>query len=173
MYGGYGHTGRFVLAELLKRRLTPVLSGRDPLALDDLGSQYPDLEQRPAAVSDDQALAAALREVAAVINCAGPFLDTGTAIAAAAVGAGVHYLDISAEQAAVQQIYRAHEEPAWRTDVAVVPAMAFDGGSPTSWPPPQLPSGRPWTRSSSPLGSTGGGRRPAHGTRDDATPRHV
>jgi short subunit dehydrogenase-like uncharacterized protein len=62
------------------------------------------------------------------VNCAGPFLDTAVPVAAAAVRAGAHYLDVTAEQPAVQQVYRAHEEQAWRTDVAVIPAMAFYGG---------------------------------------------
>lgn len=29
VYGAYGHTGRFVVAELRKRGWTPILSGRD------------------------------------------------------------------------------------------------------------------------------------------------
>lgn len=29
VFGAYGHTGRFVVAELLERGYTPVLSGRD------------------------------------------------------------------------------------------------------------------------------------------------
>jgi hypothetical protein len=63
-----------------------------------------------------------------VVNCAGPFLDTAVPVAAAAVRAGAHYLDVTAEQAAVQDVYRAQEELHWRTDVAVIPAMAFYGG---------------------------------------------
>lgn len=128
MYGAYGHTGRFVVAELLRRGLVPVLSGRGAAALEELGLRFPELEVRPAAVDDGPSLQAAARGVAAVVNCAGPFLDTGLAVAAAAVRAGAHYLDVAAEQAAVRDLYRAHEELGWRTDVAVVPAMAFYGG---------------------------------------------
>jgi hypothetical protein len=46
------------------------------------------------------------------------------------VHAGAHYLDVTAEQAAVQQVYRAHQELGWPADVAVIPAMAFYGGLP-------------------------------------------
>lgn len=126
VYGAYGHTGRFVTAELLRRGLVPILSGRDSDALAAMGAQYPDLAVRPAAVDDVDALRRALHGAAAVVNCAGPFLDTALPVVAEAVRAGAHYLDVSAEQAAVQAVHRHHG--ARTAGVAVVPAMAFYGG---------------------------------------------
>jgi Saccharopine dehydrogenase NADP binding domain len=128
VYGAYGHTGRFVVAELLRQGLTPILSGRNPARLATMAGQFPGLEARPATVDDSHSLEHAVRGAGLVVNCAGPFLDTAVPVAAAAVGAGAHYLDVTAEQAAVQEVYRAHQERGWRTDVAVVPAMAFYGG---------------------------------------------
>ncbi len=128
VYGAYGHTGRFVVPELLRRGLTPILSGRDPARLGELAAQFPGLEVRQATVDDGESLANAVRGTRLVVNCAGPFLDTAVPVAAAAVRAGAHYLDVTAEQAAAQQVYRAHAELGWRSDVAVIPAMAFYGG---------------------------------------------
>ena len=128
VYGAYGHTGRFVTAELLRRGLEPVLSGRNAGALAALGAQYPDLEVRPAAIDDADALRTALDGAAAVINTAGPFLDTAGPIAAAAVRAGIHYLDVSAEQPAAAALHRDLHDAARAAGVAVVPAMAFYGG---------------------------------------------
>jgi hypothetical protein len=128
VYGAHGHTGRFVVAELLRQGLTPILSGRDSARLGEMAGQFPGLEVRAATVGDSHSLDSAVRGAAVVVNCAGPFLDTAVPVAAAAVRAGAHYLDVTAEQPAVQQVYRAHEEQAWRTDVAVIPAMAFYGG---------------------------------------------
>jgi short subunit dehydrogenase-like uncharacterized protein len=128
VYGAYGHTGRFVTAELVRRGLVPVLSGRDAGKLSALGAQYPHLEQRPATVDDADALRAALDGASAVINTAGPFLDTAGPIAAAAVRAGIHYLDVSAEQPAAAALHRDLDEGARAAGVAVVPAMAFYGG---------------------------------------------
>ncbi|HEX7162440.1 MAG TPA: saccharopine dehydrogenase NADP-binding domain-containing protein [Trebonia sp.] len=130
VYGAYGHTGRFVVAELLSRGLTPVLSGRNPARLCTMASRFPGLPVRPAAVDDSRALRNAVSGIGLVVNCAGPFLDTAVPVAAAAVRAGAHYLDVTAEQAAVQQVYRAHQELGWPADVAVIPAMAFYGGLP-------------------------------------------
>jgi short subunit dehydrogenase-like uncharacterized protein len=128
VYGAYGHTGRFVAAELLRRGLTPILSGRNPARLATMADQFPGLEARPATVDNGRSLQDAVRGTGLVVNCAGPFLDTAVPVAAAAGRAGAHYLDVTAEQAAAQQVYRAHQEREWRTDVAVIPAMAFYGG---------------------------------------------
>jgi short subunit dehydrogenase-like uncharacterized protein len=128
VYGAYGHTGRFVVAQLLARGMSPVLSGRDRAKLEALQEQFPALEVRAAAVDDEVSLHQAAEGVGVVVNCAGPFLDTAVPLATAAVSAGAHYLDITAEQAAVQAVYAAHEERGWPTSVAVIPAMAFYGG---------------------------------------------
>jgi short subunit dehydrogenase-like uncharacterized protein len=128
VYGSYGHTGRFVVAELLSQGLTPILSGRNPAALAAMAGEFPGLEARPATVDNSSSLQNAVRGAGLVVNCAGPFMDTAVPVAAAAVRAGAHYLDVTAEQPAVQQVYRAHRELGWRTDVAVIPAMAFYGG---------------------------------------------
>jgi uncharacterized protein YbjT (DUF2867 family) len=128
VYGAYGHTGRFVVAELLRQGLVPVLSGRDPGRLGEAAGRFPGLEVRPAAVHDAAAMAEAVRDIDVVVNCAGPFLDTALPVAAAAVGAGAHYLDVTAEQPAVQDVYRAYDGRGRSPGVAVVPAMAFYGG---------------------------------------------
>jgi len=125
VYGATGHTGRFVVAELVGRGVVPVLSGRDPAALAEVGAAFPGAEVRPAVVDDPRSLDDAFRGVAAVVNCAGPFLDTAGPVAAAAVRAGAHYLDVTAEQAVVQQLYATYADG---TGVAVLPATAFYGG---------------------------------------------
>ncbi|MGC0272179.1 saccharopine dehydrogenase family protein [Pseudactinotalea sp. Z1739] len=128
VFGAYGHTGRFVVAELLRRGLEPVLAGRNALALAGLEREYPGLHTRVATVEDEASLRAATRGVTAVVNCAGPFIDTGSALVAAAIHADAHYLDVSAEQASVGQIYRDHQALPRHAGVSVIPAMAFYGG---------------------------------------------
>ncbi|WP_306367473.1 saccharopine dehydrogenase NADP-binding domain-containing protein [Nocardiopsis sp. CC223A] len=126
VYGAYGHTGRFVVAELLRRGLEPVLSGRSADRLADLALDHPGLEVRPA--PDTRALGGAVAGAAAVVNTAGPFLDTAGPVAAAAVAAGAHYLDVTAEQPAAAATLRDHGATAAAAGVAVLPAMAFYGG---------------------------------------------
>lgn len=127
VYGAYGHTGRFVVAELCRRGWTPVLSGRDAAKLQALGADYPTLPQRVASIDDAASLDRALDGVAAVIHCAGPFLDTAPALIAAALRAGVHYFDVSAEQQAVLDAFD-HDAAAQRAGIVLLPGMGFYGG---------------------------------------------
>jgi hypothetical protein len=96
VFGATGHTGRFVVAELMRRGITPVAVARDraKLAASELANRGG--QTRAASIDDPGSLDRAFGDVAAVINCAGPFLDTADAVAAAALRAGAHYLDILA-----------------------------------------------------------------------------
>lgn len=128
VYGAYGHTGRFVVSELRRRGWTPILSGRDPQKLDALAAMHPGLEVRPASIDDPASLDRAIAGAAAVINCAGPFLDTAAPVIEAALRARVHYLDVAAEQAAALAVFERFSGAAHAAGVAIVPAMAFYGG---------------------------------------------
>src|SRR5580698_5231972 len=90
VFGASGHTGRFVVAELLRRGFTPIPVGRDASRAP--GFQDRGMEYRTANVEDPASLDRALAGAAAVINCAGPFLDTAEPLVAAALRARVHYL---------------------------------------------------------------------------------
>jgi hypothetical protein len=99
VYGARGHTGSFVVRELARRGFTPIPAGRDDV-LDRL-----------------------LPGSAAVINCAGPFLDTAPSVLAAAVRANVHYLDVTAEQASARATLATPDAP-----ICIIPAAGFFGG---------------------------------------------
>jgi hypothetical protein len=128
VFGAYGHTGRFVVSELRKRGLTLILSGRDAAKLNAVGDEYPGSEARVASVDDPASLDRAISGAAAVINCAGPFIDTAGPVISAALRSGVHYLDIAAEQAAVLDVFERHAYAARQAAVVIAPAMAFYGG---------------------------------------------
>ncbi|MEY9936747.1 trans-acting enoyl reductase family protein [Streptacidiphilus sp. MAP5-3] len=132
VFGAYGHTGRFVVAELLKRGLAPVLSGRDADKLAALADSLPEgageLDVRPASVDDPAALDRALDGAAAVINCAGPFATTSAPVIEAALRAGIPYLDVAAEIEANVDTFADFADRARAAGTVVVPAMAFYGG---------------------------------------------
>lgn len=117
VFGSYGHTGRFVVAELERRGLTPVGVGRDR-----------NRAQRIASADDPASLDRALHDAAAVINCAGPFAATAGPLVAAAVRAGVPYVDVAAEIEANVDTFARHAEQARAAGIVVLPAMAFFGG---------------------------------------------
>ncbi len=128
VYGATGHTGRFIIDELLRRGLTPVLAGRSAERLAAVPRRHAALERRVVGIDDPDLLRRAVTGTGAVINAAGPFLDTALPLARAAVESGAHYLDVTAEQPVVQALYRDLDAPARAAGVAVVPAMAFYGG---------------------------------------------
>ena len=126
VYGAYGHTGRFVVQELRKRGWNPILSGRDPEKLRALAGAAD--EMRVASIDDPASLDRALGGAAAVINCAGPFLDTGAALLDAAIRAGIPYLDLAAEQKAALTVFEQYGARVRAAKIVAVPAMAFYGG---------------------------------------------
>jgi hypothetical protein len=128
VFGAYGHTGKFVVAELLKRGWTPVLSGRSKDKLEALSSKYPHLEVRPASIDNPDELDNAIEGSTAIINCAGPFLDTATPLIEAALRRRIHYLDMAAEQQCILAIYEKFSKEALDKGIVIIPAMAFYGG---------------------------------------------
>ncbi|MER7466680.1 saccharopine dehydrogenase NADP-binding domain-containing protein [Streptomyces sp. NPDC097981] len=128
VFGAYGHTGRFVVAELLDRGLTPILSGRDAGKLRALAGDFPGLDVRPAPADDPASLDRALAGAAAVVNCAGPFAATSAPVIEAALRARIAYLDVAAEVEAVADTFAHFADRARDAGIVVVPAMAFYGG---------------------------------------------
>ena len=128
VFGATGHTGRFVVAELLRREMKPIAIARNPEAL--AAADFPEtVDRRPATVDDGDSLDRALHGAQTVINCAGPFVDTAEAVAAA-MRAKIHYLDVCAEQLAANGTLEKFDEPARKAGVVVVPSVAFYGGLP-------------------------------------------
>ncbi|MXQ14021.1 saccharopine dehydrogenase family protein [Microvirga makkahensis] len=126
VFGAAGHTGRFVVAELRRRSMTPIAVVRDPAKVTEFKER--DVEVRGASAEDPDALDRALKGAAAVINCAGPFLATANAVASAALRAGMHYLDVTAEQPSAQATFDKFDHAAQEAGVFVIPAMGFYGG---------------------------------------------
>ena len=128
VFGAYGHTGRFVVAELRERGYVPLLLGRDQDKLLALVQAQPGLEARQASVDDPASLDRALNGAAAVINCAGPFAATAAPLVEAALRAGIPYVDVAAEIEANLDTFAHFAERAGAAGTVVVPAMAFYGG---------------------------------------------
>ena len=85
VFGATGYTGRFVLKELLRRGIRPVAIARNPVALSAADFAESEVERRRATVDNAGSLDEALRGTAAVINCAGPFVDTAEPVVGAAL----------------------------------------------------------------------------------------
>jgi Saccharopine dehydrogenase NADP binding domain len=128
VYGATGHTGRFVTAELLRRGIFPLLCGRDERRLDAIANNTPGSEVGVASLDVPDSLDRALESAHAVINCAGPFLDTASPVIEAAIRGRIHYLDLTAEQASAAATFKNYAQGSEVAGIVVAPAMAFYGG---------------------------------------------
>lgn len=128
VYGASGHTGRFVVRELEHRGLPVLAIGRRQMPPRHEAGWNFRAVWRQAECDDPDSLDEALRGARAVINCAGPFLDTAPAVIEAAMRAGIHYFDVTAEQRSARQSLATYDAEARQRGIAVVPAMAFYGG---------------------------------------------
>ncbi|MFD3452047.1 saccharopine dehydrogenase family protein [Streptomyces sp. NPDC058691] len=128
VFGAYGHTGRFVVAQLRDRGFVPILSGRDADKLKLLAAAGSGPDARPASVEDPASLDRALAGAAAVINCAGPFATTAGPVIEAALRAGIPYVDVAAEIEANADTFAHFADRAHAAGAVIVPAMAFYGG---------------------------------------------
>jgi NAD(P)-dependent dehydrogenase (short-subunit alcohol dehydrogenase family) len=125
--GATGYTGRFVVADLLRRGMTPIAIARNAGALE--AANFDELViRRQATVDDAGSLDLALQGAQAVINVAGPFIDTAESVASAALRAKIHYVDVAAEQHSTLKLYEKLDQAAREAGVVVLPAMAFFGG---------------------------------------------
>jgi len=124
VYGATGHTGRFVVEELRRRGYACRAVGRNAEALHALGTPG----FRVATLDDRVAMADAFRGASVVINCAGPFLDTAVPVIRAAMKAGAHYLDVTAEQQSVRDTFADFDAIARAKHLRIVPASGFFGG---------------------------------------------
>lgn len=128
VYGATGHTGRFVASDLERRGVAVRRIARQPPTESSSQKDGELFTWVGASCDDPEALDRALDGTDAVINCAGPFLDTAPAVIEAALRVGAHYLDIAAEQRSVRQSLATYNVEAMDKGIVVVPAMAFYGG---------------------------------------------
>ncbi|MGV3680784.1 MAG: saccharopine dehydrogenase NADP-binding domain-containing protein [Acidovorax sp.] len=128
VYGAAGHTGRFVVQALHEQGHAVLLAGRD---LGRLRAAFPDAPADQLRVQrldgDAAALVRLLAESSLVVNCAGPFADSAPQLLQAALQAGVHYLDVSAEQPTAREVFEQWGERFAAAGLCAAPAVAFYG----------------------------------------------
>ncbi|GAB3021174.1 saccharopine dehydrogenase family protein [Natronobiforma cellulositropha] len=124
VYGSYGYTGDLIVREALARGGAPVLAGRDPDRLREQADAH-GLEHRAFAIEDDATLGGELEPFDAVVNCAGPFVDTADSLVSACLEAGTDYLDITGEYEVFARL-AATDERARDAGVTLLPGVGFE-----------------------------------------------
>jgi short subunit dehydrogenase-like uncharacterized protein len=124
IYGATGYTGRMAATYANEAGLKLVVAGRDGNPLAELAMTL-EAESRVFVLDYDEDIARALRGVAVLLNCAGPFHRTAQPLMRACIASGVHYLDIAAEL----DSYRLAEEFDAQARSAGVMLLPGSGGS--------------------------------------------
>lgn len=124
IYGVNGYTGRLCAEEAIRRGLRPVVAGRSAervaRAAGELG-----LPHRVFDLNNHAETVAGLRDVAAVLNCAGPFSATARPCLEACAAAGTHYLDVTGEIAVFEHVHQNGKR--WKdAGITAMPGVGFD-----------------------------------------------
>jgi len=124
IYGATGYTGALIARAASQRAERPVLAGRSRVKVEALAREL-GLEWRAFELGEGRRLAAELRGVSLVLNCAGPFSATAAALIEACLEARAHYLDITGEIDVLEHAFR-QNAAAERAGVVVCPGVGFD-----------------------------------------------
>ncbi len=124
IYGAYGYTGALITRMAVERGMRPVLGGRAPKRLEALASRY-GLEMRAFSLGDPLQVDEGLAGMGLVLHCAGPFVDTASAMAEGCLRTGTHYADITGE-VEVFEALAAMDAAAKAAGVMLLPGGGFD-----------------------------------------------
>jgi short subunit dehydrogenase-like uncharacterized protein len=124
IYGSYGYTGQLIVEHATQQGFRPLLAGREEKQLRAQAQKY-NLEYRPFALEEAPKLDSALREVDAVLHCAGPFVHTFRQMAEACLRTKRHYVDISGEIPGFEAL-AALDGQARQTGIMLLPGAGFD-----------------------------------------------
>lgn len=125
IYGATGRLGGLVSRDLAAAGVPLRLGGRDPGRLALAGANLPVSVVRHATPIDDpSALRGLLAGCRVVVNAAP--IAVGESLAAAAIDAGVHYVDAAGSQPFIGRIFDHHGPAAARQGVALAPSFGLD-----------------------------------------------
>ncbi|MDF9745645.1 saccharopine dehydrogenase family protein [Natrinema salsiterrestre] len=123
VYGSYGYTGRLIAREAVARGGSPVVAGRNGRAV---AEQADALRVEGRTFDLDAAdLDAKLARFDAVLNCAGPFVETAEPLVEACLETNTDYLDITGEFP-VFECLRQHDAAARDAGITLLPGVGFD-----------------------------------------------
>ena len=124
IYGAYGYTGQLIAKQAIAEGFRPILAGRDPGRTEALAQEL-GCPFRAFSLDQPEFSATNLADVALVLNCAGPFMETAQPMIQACVRLGVHYLDITGEWKVIEHAAR-QDERAKAAGSIIMPAVGFD-----------------------------------------------
>jgi short subunit dehydrogenase-like uncharacterized protein len=124
LYGATGFVGDATARLAIKHGLRPILAGRDAVKLEKLAAEL-DVECRVFDLRDPHKIEQALKDVAVVLHCAGPYVYTFKPMVEACLLTGTHYLDLTGELP-VYEALAARDAEAKARGIMLLPGVGFD-----------------------------------------------
>jgi short subunit dehydrogenase-like uncharacterized protein len=119
IYGANGFSGSLIAREAVRKKLKPILAGRNGTAITDLAKEL-NLEYRIFALDEPKKL----EGIKLLLNCAGSFKATAQILAESCITSGVHYLDISGELFTFQTLFELSNS-AKEKHIILLPGVGF------------------------------------------------
>lgn len=124
LYGSTGFVGGFIARQAVERGLQPVVAGRNAARVQSQAAEL-GVDYHVFSLDDPAAIDLALKDVVAVLSCAGPFIHTYKPMLEGCLRSGVHYLDITGEIPVLEGLL-ARDSQAKARDVMLLPAVGYD-----------------------------------------------
>ena len=124
LYGSTGFVGDAIARLSLQNNLRPLLAGRNAAKVRAQAAEL-ELEYRIFELTDATALDAALKEIPAVLHCAGPYMHTFKPMVDGCLRTSTHYLDLTGE-IPVYESLAARDSEAKDQEVMILPGVGFD-----------------------------------------------
>ena len=96
LYGATGYAGKLIAALAKSKGLELILAGRNQSSLAAEADKL-SLDFRVLGLDNPNVIADSIKDVTAVLNCAGPFSKTAQPLVDACLKTKTHYLDIAGE----------------------------------------------------------------------------
>ena len=124
IYGATGYSGSRTAERAVALGYQPVLAGRSEPEVKKLAERL-GLTWESCDLKDTTKLTQVLSKFSAVLNAAGPFIDTYKPMIEACIKTGTHYLDISGE-VGVYEGLASYQSQAIQAGIMIMPAVGFD-----------------------------------------------
>jgi len=124
IYGANGYTGELITRYAVERGMTPVLAGRNAIAVESLAKKH-HLDYRVFSLDEGYLIDQSLQNVDAVLHCAGPFSLTSRPMVEACLRNKKHYTDITGEIAVFEKMARLDRQ-AQDAGIMIMPGVGFD-----------------------------------------------
>lgn len=126
LLGATGYTGGRTAQALVARGARPVLAGRDPSRLAELGERLGGLETARADITEVESVRRLVETGDVLVTTVGPFQRLGEPAVVAAADAGAVYLDSTGEAPFIRAVFERYGPRAERSGAALLTAFGSD-----------------------------------------------